>query len=88
MVDSLFKAIADVNRRKILTLLHKQGTMTVSEIATHFDISLPTLSEHLRILREAKVVTARKYKQYSQYSLNHAVFEELSNWVTEFLPQI
>jgi DNA-binding transcriptional ArsR family regulator len=85
MSDSFFKAIADPNRRRILTLLRKNGTMAAGEIATHFEISLPALSEHLKILRNADLVSARKQKQFVLYSLNTSVFEDLASWITDMI---
>lgn len=85
MSDSFFKAIADANRRKILTLLRKGGTLPVNEIASHFQISLPALSEHLKILRNAGLITSRKEKQFVFYTLNTSVFEDLASWITNMI---
>jgi len=85
MFDSFFKAIADANRRKILLLLKKKGTMSAGEIATHFDISKPALSEHLKILKNADLITAIKKKQYIYYALNTTVFEDILEFISEII---
>ncbi|HNX37770.1 MAG TPA: autorepressor SdpR family transcription factor [Candidatus Cloacimonadota bacterium] len=82
MSDSFFKAIADANRRKILFLLKKHGVMTAGEIAEHFEISKPALSEHLKILRNADLIFADKRQNFINYSLNTTVFEDVISWIT------
>ncbi|MCB5247431.1 MAG: autorepressor SdpR family transcription factor [Candidatus Cloacimonetes bacterium] len=85
MPDSFYKAIAERNRREILSLLRRNGPMSVNEIAGHFSISLPALSEHLKVLRQADLVSTRKEKQYVFYSLNTSVFEDLGSWVIDLI---
>jgi DNA-binding transcriptional ArsR family regulator len=65
-----YKAIADDTRRKILELL-SQGETAAGEIASKFDISKPAISNHLKILKEADIVSERKVKQNRLYSLNN-----------------
>lgn len=83
MSDAFFKAIADANRRQILMLLRKKGTLAAGEIAKHFQISLPALSEHLKILRNAGLVSSRKQRQFVLYTINTTVFEDLTSWITD-----
>jgi DNA-binding transcriptional ArsR family regulator len=83
MSDSFYKAIADKHRRRILSLLRKNGTMAAGEIAKNFEISLPALSEHLKVLRNADLVSARKHKQFVLYTLNTTVFEDVASWIKE-----
>ena len=83
MPQSFFKAIADPNRRKILTLLRREGTLSAGDLAKQFEISLPGLSEHLKVLREAGLVSSRKEKQFVYYTLNTTVFEDVIGWFTE-----
>jgi ArsR family transcriptional regulator, arsenate/arsenite/antimonite-responsive transcriptional repressor len=85
MRDSFFKAIADPKRRRILDLLRKNGTMAAGEIARHFEISLPALSEHLKVLRGADLVTIRKHRQFVLYTLNTTVFEDVAGWIADML---
>ncbi|HPF08154.1 MAG: autorepressor SdpR family transcription factor [Candidatus Cloacimonetes bacterium] len=81
MSDSIFKAIADANRRKILQILKQQQSLSAGEIATYFEFSKASLSEHLKILRNANLIFAKKSGQYIYYSLNTSVFEDILTWV-------
>ena len=66
-----FKALADPTRRKILTLLRKRQHCSAGEIADSFpDISRPAVSRHLRVLREAGLVTAEGVGREQRYSLS------------------
>ncbi|MEE9194004.1 MAG: metalloregulator ArsR/SmtB family transcription factor [Thermodesulfobacteriota bacterium] len=65
-----YKAIADDTRRKILQFL-SEGETAAGEIASKFDISKPAISNHLKILKEADIVSERKVKQNRLYSLNN-----------------
>jgi DNA-binding transcriptional ArsR family regulator len=85
MSDSFFKAIADPNRRKILMLLRRLGPLTPGDIAKHFSISAPALSEHLKVLRHADLVSSRKQGQFIHYSLNTSVFEDIYSWIMNFI---
>ncbi len=75
-MDTVFKALADKNRRKILEIL-KQKDMIVSEIAQNFDFTGATLSHHLDILKQANLVISERKGQFIEYSLNTSVFEEV-----------
>ena len=64
-----FKAIADNTRREILEFLSK-GDTVAGDIADKFNISKPAISNHLKILKEADLVSEKKVKQNRIYSLN------------------
>ncbi|TLX85262.1 MAG: winged helix-turn-helix transcriptional regulator [Thaumarchaeota archaeon] len=68
-MGSPWKAIADDSRRQILLIL-KDREKRPGEIATHFDFTLPALSTHLKVLREAGLVNERKEGQNRFYSIN------------------
>jgi DNA-binding transcriptional ArsR family regulator len=76
-MDSIFKALSDKNRRKILEIL-KDKDMTVSEISKHFDFSGASLSHHLDILKRSRLVVSERKGQFIVYSLNTSVFEEVT----------
>ncbi|CAH2717606.1 Transcriptional repressor SdpR [Neobacillus rhizosphaerae] len=82
-INELFKALSDENRRKILDLL-RFGDMTAGDIAKHFDISKPGISQHLSVLKNANLVYAFKKGQYVYYSLNSTVFQEVMKWIIQF----
>jgi len=56
----VFKALADETRQRILELLRKNGEMSVNDIAGRFDLAQPTISQHLRVLKEAGALKSRK----------------------------
>ena len=73
-MDKLFKALNDPTRREILALL-RQRDMNAGEIAGQFDMSKPSISHHLDLLKQADLVLAEKNGQFVNYSLNTSVFE-------------
>lgn len=79
-MNNLFKALNDETRRAILELL-KEKDMNAGEIAEKFNISKPSISHHLEILRKAGLVSSIKRGQFIDYSLNTTMFEELISWV-------
>lgn len=79
-----FKAMADANRRQILQMLQK-GDMTAGEIADQFNISKPSISHHLNILKQANLVQDLRQGQNIYYSLNTTVFQDLIAWFYEIM---
>ena len=77
----LFRALDDPIRRRVLELLRKRD-LTVGEIARHFEISLPSISYHLDLLRQAGLVVSEKDGQYVRYTLNASVLDEALAWLT------
>lgn len=85
-MNILFKALNDATRREILELL-QQRDMTAGEIADNFDMSWPSISHHLDLLKQAKLVSAEKDGQYIYYSLNTTVVDEIMKWFLQFKPK-
>jgi len=79
-MNVLFKALNDQTRREIVELL-KKGDLTAGEIADHFNISKPSISHHLDLLKQADIITSVKNGQFIHYSLNATVLDELISWV-------
>lgn len=77
-----FKALADPVRREILTML-KRGKMSAGEIGSHFDMTGATMSYHLKILKNADLITETKNKNFIYYELNTSVLEEIMLWMTD-----
>ncbi len=75
-----FTALADPTRRTILEMLAWRGEMPASEIAAQFDMSAPAVSQHLKVLREAGLVSVEKQAQRRIYRLNAAAVLEIENW--------
>ncbi len=82
-MNLLFKALNDSTRREILELLGKKD-LSAGEIAEQFDMSKPSISHHLDILRQAGLVESVKKGQFIYYSLNTTVFDELVKWIFTF----
>lgn len=76
MKDDFFQALASPYRREIIKLL-KWKNLSAGEIADHFDISQPSISRHLDILKQAEIVTAERKANQIIYSLNLAIMEEI-----------
>lgn len=83
MAGEGFKALSDPTRRRILELL-RDGDKTAGELAEHFDISKPSLSHHLAILRSAGLVSDERHGQNIVYSLNTTVMQDLIGWFMGF----
>ncbi len=79
-MNTIFKALNDPTRREIIELL-KKGDLTAGEIADHFQITKPSISHHLDLLKQAGLVDAVKQGQFIYYSLNTTVVDELFHWV-------
>ena len=79
-LNQTFKAIADPVRRQILEGLrtHRQSA---GEIAAAFNLSQATVSYHLKLLRQAGLVSVTKEKNFIYYELNASVFEEMLTWL-------
>ncbi len=79
-LNSIFKALNDPTRREILELL-KEKDLTAGEIADQFNISKPSISHHLDLLRQAGLVVSVKEGQFIYYSLNTTVMDEMLTWI-------
>ncbi|MEI9909897.1 MAG: autorepressor SdpR family transcription factor [Bacteroidota bacterium] len=82
-MNTIFKALNDPTRRQILELLQEKD-LTAGEIAQQFNISFPSISHHLDLLKQAKLVTSEKDGQYVYYSLNTTVVDEIMKWLLQF----
>ncbi len=71
----LFKALGDDTRLQILGLIAASGVeeLCVCDIEAHFDLSQPTISHHLKILKEAEILTAERRGTWVYYALNRGV---------------
>lgn len=79
-----FKALSDPTRRKIVMLL-KYSDLTAGEIADHFNITKPSISHHLNILKQAGLISDERKGQNIYYSLNTTVFQEIIRWFFEII---
>jgi DNA-binding transcriptional ArsR family regulator len=82
-VESTFAVIAEPNRRAILSLL-LSSERSVGEIEEELQLSQPSVSKHLRVLRDAGFVDSRIEAQRRLYSLRAEPLMELDAWLTPF----
>lgn len=75
-MSKAFKALSDETRREILKLLNKQD-MNAGEISNHFNMSKPSISKHLDILRETGLISSEKKGQFVIYSINTSIIQEI-----------
>lgn len=80
--DTLF-ALADPTRRAILARL-AEGEATVNELAAPFDISLPGVSKHLKVLERAKLISRGKTAQWRPCRLETAPLQDVDDWLTDY----
>ena len=81
-MNLLFKALNDPTRRAILELL-KNKDLTAGEIADKFNISWPSISHHLELLKRAGLVVSMKEGQFVYYSINTTVMDEMMKWLLQ-----
>jgi len=82
----IFDVLADGTRRELLTRLqHRAAEVSVSELVAELGISQPTVSKHLKVLRDYGLVTVREEGQHRYYRLDTAPFGELEDWLSPFL---
>ena len=82
-MGSPWKALADDSRRQVLMLL-KNKEKTPTEIATHFDFSLPALSTHLKVLKDAGLVSERKEGKNRYYSVKRDGMSDMMRFFNQF----
>ena len=82
-LSTTFAALADPTRRAILARL-SQGEATVTELAKPFDLSLPGVSKHLKVLQRAGLITQGRSAQWRPCRLEVGRLKEASEWVGEY----
>ena len=76
-----FQALADPTRRHIIEMLASRGKMSASDIFHKFRTSPPAISQHLKVLRVAKLVTVEKHAQQRMYEINPKKMAEVEVWI-------
>jgi DNA-binding transcriptional ArsR family regulator len=82
-VEAALKAIAAPRRRQILTLV-RDGELSAGEIASHFDVTRPAVSQHLNVLKEAGLVNERRNGTRRLYRARPEGLVELKEFLEEF----
>ena len=79
----IFQAIADPNRRSLLDLL-LDGPRPVQELGAHFDISLAAISQHLKVLLDAGLVSREARGKYRFYKVEPLALQEVRDWTERY----
>ena len=82
-MEAALKAIAAPRRRRILTLVRNEE-LSAGEIASHFDVTRPAVSQHLNVLKEAGLVTERRNGTQRLYRARPEGLAELKDFLEEF----
>lgn len=83
MIEKVIQAITEPRRREILSLV-RDGEMTSSSIASHFEISAPAISQHLKVLEESGLVVVRREGTKRYYRMRREGFSELKQYIDRF----
>lgn len=83
VIDDVFAVIAESTRREILSSL-RGGDMAVGELVEEMGVSQPTVSKHLKVLREAGLVRMRAQGQKRYYTLEPGPLSAVANWLSSF----
>ena len=82
-MQTTFAVLAEPNRRRILDEL-SQGERSVNELVDSLALSQPAVSKHLRVLRDAELVTARVDRQHRRYRLRPERLQEIDAWLAPY----
>jgi DNA-binding transcriptional ArsR family regulator len=83
MIEKAIHALTEPRRRDILYLV-RDGELTSSAIASHFDISAPAVSQHLKVLEESGLVVVRRAGTKRYYRIRREGFAELKGYIDRF----
>lgn len=81
-IQNTLQALADPTRREILNLL-KKGPLPAGEISAQFNMTAPSVSRHLSVLKAADLIRDTRKGQFIIYELNASVLEETLLWISE-----
>ena len=84
-LSETFAALANTTRRAILARL-AQGEANVNELAEPFDVTLPAISKHIKVLERAGLVVRGQRAQYRPCTLDPARLAEISTWAEQYRP--
>jgi DNA-binding transcriptional ArsR family regulator len=80
----VFGAVASPARRRLLQLLLEQGPLPVQDLADHFAMRRPSVSEHLKVLKDAGLVTEEKSGRQRLYQLRPDPLVEVATWLAPY----
>ena len=85
-VIRLFTGLGDAMRLEIIFLLGEHERLNVGEIAAHFQLSRPAISHHLKVLKDAGVITDRRDGRWMWYNINGAVLDQIATYTRSVKP--
>ncbi len=83
-LDAVFMALANPTRRAILARLAQQGEAAVNTLAEPFEMSLPAISKHIRVLEAAGLITRGRNAQFRPCTLNAKPLEAVAHWTDQY----
>ena len=84
-LDDTFAALANSTRRRILARL-AEGEASVNDLAAPFDLTLPAVSKHIKVLERAGLIVRSQRAQYRPCALDPSAFEAISGWADQYRP--
>src|ERR1700730_13990274 len=84
LLDNTFAALSDATRRGILARLSQQGETSISDLAAPYDMSLPAVSKHLRVLERAQLVERRKEGRVHRCGLAAEPMKGAAEWIEKY----
>lgn len=82
--ESVLEALADPTRRAVFELLRRRGPQAVSQLAAEMPVSRPAVSQHLKVLKEARLVTARPQGRRTLYRVDPTGLAALETYLQNF----
>jgi DNA-binding transcriptional ArsR family regulator len=84
-VNDVFKALADLNRRRLLDLLHERNGQTLRELCEHLDMSRQAVTKHLLLLQACNLLATVRRGRYKLHYLNPVPIQEMyERWIGKF----
>ena len=84
-LDQTFAALANSTRRSILARL-AEGEASVNELAEPFDLTLPAISKHIKVLEHAGLIVRSRRAQYRPCALEPTAFAAIASWADQYRP--
>lgn len=83
-IDTVFAALANPTRRELLRLLRDEGQQPVQRLADHFSMQRPSISEHLKVLRDVGLVSEHRQGRQRYYSLEGEPLRAVREWLLPY----
>lgn len=82
-----FQALAEPQRRRVVEIVVRRGQLSASQICDEFDVTPQAISQHLRVLREARVLQMEKSAQKRLYSFDPRSMHQIQAWMDDMTRQ-